>query len=233
MKRLILTSVSAAALAVGAAHAADYAPPPVAPDPFYNWNGPYIGGNFGYSILDGTISASDFIGSATSSMDDDDITFGGQVGWNFQQDMWLFGVEGDFNYLDLRDSISFTGKGTTTARADYDWFATLRGRAGILVNPSLLIYGTGGVAFIESDLRVTSLGGAASDTDVLVGWTAGAGIEYAFTESLSAKVEYLYADFEDHSITGVGAFGGAGSAEPELHIFRAGLNWHFCTGLGC
>lgn len=203
--------------------------------PGFDWNGPYVGGNIGLAILDGNIGGFDFLTSVDTGMNDTGVTFGGQLGWNFRNGDFVFGVEGDINYLDLDDRISFAGgKATVGVRADYDWFATIRGRAGMLVDESVLIYATGGVAFIDSDLKVTNGAFSATDSDILTGWTAGGGVEWAFSDSISAKIEYLYADFGKRSLTVAGAIAPVtGFAEPEIHIVRLGVNWDFCAGIGC
>jgi outer membrane immunogenic protein len=73
-----------------------------------------------------------------------------------------------------------------------DWFGTVRGRVGYAMDRAL-IYGTGGLAFGSVENRY--LDGPAnsfSEKCTQTGWTAGAGIEYAFDDHWSAKAEYLY-----------------------------------------
>ena len=77
-----------------------------------------------------------------------------------------------------------------TIEVDYDWFATGRLRGGIDLDGTLL-YGTGGVAFLRSDID----NAGSTHHETFVGWTAGAGIEKMISESWSLRVEALYADF--------------------------------------
>jgi outer membrane immunogenic protein len=131
------------------------------------------------------------------------------------------------------------------------WFATFRGRAGILVDPSLLLYGTGGLAVgevkvltqlsataqlfgpgvagtIPSGAPVTVLGPASSESQTRVGWTAGAGLEKKFSQNWSAKLEYLYLDLGTKTY-----FGGTANAIDVSfhdHILRAGINYAFGPG---
>lgn len=227
MRTSLLGAVSALAVGVTGAHAADMFDPPL------DWNGPYIGGNVGAAILDGDLDYVDLfgVGAGSDNLHDTGLTLGGQAGWNFQLDQFVFGIEGDLNYLDVGDPDTFTvAKGPIVARTDYDWFATIRGRAGMAMG-STLFYVTGGVAFIDSDLRITDqFGLSASDSDVLFGWTIGGGAEYAFDRRWSGKLEYLYASFESHSVATANA---SAEADPELHVIRLGLNYHFCTGGAC
>ena len=97
------------------------------------------------------------------------------------------------------------------------WFGTLRGRFGFAIN-NVMLYGTAGLAYGE--LKGEFLG--LEENKTLVGWTAGAGIEYGFTQNWSAKLEYLYMDLgsRTYSITGV---------DNGLHssFLRLGVNYHF------
>jgi outer membrane immunogenic protein len=83
-----------------------------------------------------------------------------------------------------------------------------------------LIYATGGLAYGEVN------NGFSSSDDVSVGWTIGAGVEYAFTDNLTAKVEGLYVNLEqdDDDLPVV-----AGQDETEFGLIRAGLNFKFNT----
>lgn len=228
MKTQAMGAVSVLALGATGAYAADPYVPPL------DWTGPYAGLNAGVAILDGDVNATTLGFTGTLDLSDTGFTGGGTLGYNWQRDQWVFGIEGDFNFLDVDDSVNFgAAKGTGTVRGDYDWFATIRGRGGIAWG-STFAYATGGVAFIESEIRLTSPLAAgfatATDTDVLVGFAVGGGVEHSFSAQWSGKVEYLYMNFESHSVSVVGPPAGAARAEPELHVIRAGLNYHFCTG---
>jgi len=96
---------------------------------------------------------------------------GAYIGYNVQTNSHLvLGVEGDL---------------LAAGKTDNNWDATLRGRVGYAVN-KVLIYGTGGVAFGG----VQNAGASATNT----GWTAGAGIEAAVTQNVTARVEYRHTD---------------------------------------
>ena len=225
MKTRSLGTVSLLALSVTGAYA----------DGAIDWTGPYAGLNAGVAILDGDTSyvSPGFTGGSLD-LSDAGFTGGGTLGYNWQHDTWVFGIEGDFNFLDVDDTTGlFNVKGTGSLRADYDWFATVRARAGMAWGNSLF-YATGGVAFIESELRLNSalVAGTATvkDTDVLTGFAIGGGIEHSFSQQWSAKAEYLYMNFESQSVSLAGPPSASARFEPELHVVRAGINYHFCTG---
>ena len=100
-----------------------------------------------------------------------------------------------------------------------NWYGTVRGRLGFLFTPTLLVYGTGGLAYggvnttvnhntLMVSFPLTSQGlapGSASFSDTRVGWTAGGGLEWMFMPNWSAKVEYLYTDLGTTSLSTFGA----------------------------
>jgi outer membrane immunogenic protein len=128
----------------------------------------------------------------------------------------------------------------------------LRGRLGILVTPSFLIYGTGGLAYggVEANTTITetlgfsdtpgSFGTSGGFSGTRVGWTAGGGVEWMFAPRWSVKAEYLYYDLgtETWSLGNINQFGLNGALLETVsasqsktrfngNIARLGINWHF------
>jgi outer membrane immunogenic protein len=107
------------------------------------------------------------------------------------------------------------------------WISTSRARIGWAWDRAL-VYITGGLASAKVDATVTFAPGSFTDTHTLYGWTAGAGVEYAFLNNWSLKVEYLYARFENQAYLFTGApITPRGALNLDNHIVRAGLNWKF------
>ena len=90
-------------------------------------------------------------------------------------------------------------------QSSIDYLGTVRGRLGFLVTPTLLVYGTAGLAYASANLSATYTTydlanfygpGLANpqNSDTRVGWTAGGGVEWMFLPNWSAKLEYLYYD---------------------------------------
>ena len=226
MKRMFLAGVSALAVvtAVSTANAADLArrqmpvKAPVYTAPGFNWTGFYVGinggGAFGHSNWTNPLaSTGDF--NVSGGM------VGGTVGYNWQADRVVYGVEGDIDWSGVKGS-------TTTncpAGCEFknDWFGTVRGRVGYSFD-RLLPYVTGGLAV--GDLKSSTILGSATETKA--GWTVGAGLEAAITGPLTAKIEYLYADLGKSSCgAGVCVAGVATDVNYRANIVRAGLNYHF------
>jgi outer membrane immunogenic protein len=92
-----------------------------------------------------------------------------------------------------------------------------------------LLFATGGLALANVQLAVTNP--AASTSDVEAGWTVGAGVEYAFADMWTAKIEYLFVDFGKITCLDVRSALcsglGAGSVTLTENVIRAGVNWKF------
>lgn len=206
--------------------------------------------------------------------------FGGvTAGYNWQvSPQWVVGIEGDFDWSGERasDSASSTTSGltvgfpagigacdahapctttvmTTTANDwSKDWFATVRARAGILLDPTWLVYGTGGIAFAGtkfSDASTTTTtitnsigqivnpatataGGSPVTTSAafsqnldVVGFAVGGGVEKLLSQNWSLKAEYLFMDFGTHTfLAGTGVDTSIRLIENDV---RVGVDYHF------
>jgi outer membrane immunogenic protein len=97
----------------------------------------------------------------------------------------------------------------------------------------MMAYATGGWAFGNTTTRLNAVApGAAfafSRENDKSGWTAGAGVEFAFTHNLTWKTEYLYVDLGRDNVFS-GAIVGVPfniAEDTRFHVVRAGLNWKF------
>jgi len=235
MTRTMLAAAAIAMTLAPRAFAADLAvphiytkAPPMAVDPGYNWSGFYAGLNVGYgwgrsaATADFTDSRSGvLLSSSAGRFDLNGVTGGGQIGYNWQRDRFVFGVEGDIQASDINASADFGG--FANARTDIDWFSTVRGRLGIAQGPWLL-YGTGGVAFADISNRVDIGPVTLSNSDTQVGYAVGGGLEWAFAKNWSAKAEYLYLGFGDDTFSGGG---NTVHVNNDIQTVRAGLNYKF------
>jgi len=197
------------------------APPYIPPEPVFSWTGFYVGLNGGYAFGKADVSNS----LASFSTDDQNgWLIGVTAGYNYQTGMWVWGFEGDIDYALIKGNATNTVTcGTGTCEVKNTWLATARARIGYAGWTNFLPYITGGGAFAGSKVE-TSTGG--SSTDTAIGWTAGAGLEYAFMSNWSAKLEYLYADLGtttcDASVCGVST-----DVNPKINIIRGGINYRF------
>jgi outer membrane immunogenic protein len=210
----------ALSLAPLAAQAADlpfpaYKAPPFVAPVYANWSGPYLGVNAGYGF-----GTSDWDIPAVS-VDPSGAVAGGTLGYNLQTGLWVWGMEGDFNWSGIK---SDEACGAGTCETEATWLATARARLGYAGWNNWLPYITGGAAY-GSVKAENSLTGSTSETRF--GWTVGAGLEYAMWNNWSVKAEYLYADLGKFDC---GAPCGAGTPNDvsfKSHIVRAGVNYRF------
>ena len=151
-----------------------------------------------------------------------------QVGYNWQiAPLWLVGLESDISASDIetvRDhTVIVFPTGNVTAGANLNWFATLRARFGFAVTPTAFLYLTGGGAYGYTDCSIIPLSGVlTSFAQDKYGWTVGGGLEYALTNSISFKTEYLWLNLgTDSSSSGTAL---SLSERTMVHTLRAGLN---------
>jgi outer membrane immunogenic protein len=228
MKNFLLASVAALGIvAAGAASAADLPSrkgPVEAPlyVPVFTWTGFYVGANAGYAW--GQVDSTNLgvIGGFGSFDDPDGFIGGGQIGYNYQIGQWVVGLEADFQGADLKATAV---AGAFTASNEMNWFGTVRGRVGYAFD-RFLPYVTGGFAYGNVKNKVTGPFGAFSDDNTQYGWTIGGGLEYAFTNNLTAKLEYLYVDLDKESFNIPGGTLTT-NVETQFSVVRAGLNYKF------
>jgi len=108
------------------------------------------------------------------------------------------------------------------ANINLAWFGTVRGRAGYLITPTLLLYGTAGFAYGQVD--------AWGWSNTRTGWTAGGGVEWMFAPHWTAKAEYLYVDLSSNGATGSLGWSYGYNFHPQINVVRAGVNYHFNWG---
>lgn len=205
-KRLGSVFVGAALMVAGSemALAADLPAGPyyTTPEPLSanSWAGPYLGATLGYEW--GTVH-----NNPTSPSG---IAGGVEAGYNWQRGAFVFGGETDIQLSGADDTLS-------PYEFSNPWFGTLRGRAGVTFS-NVLVYGTAGFAY--GDLRADTFNLTESHTTV--GWTAGGGLEVAFTPRWSVKAEWLYLDLSDRTFSLTGANNGLAA-----DLLRMGVNYHF------
>jgi outer membrane immunogenic protein len=232
----LLASGSILALSVGAANAADLtmrpaykAPPPVVAPVAWTWTGFYIGAHIGsaWGTKEWTLNFDepDFGPFPLGQTQVNGFLGGPTAGFNYQVDRWVFGVEGQFSWADVKGSSGcnnffFEGKaefpafGSLSCNAKVDWLATLAARVGWTIDHALL-YVKGGGAWVHDKFAVNCApiiegceggpfisgpGTVWSGSRTRAGWMWGAGVEYAFTPNWSAKIEYDFMDFGTHRV---------------------------------
>jgi len=278
IKKLLLAGVALGALAGAAPAVAADLPvraPVMAPVVADAWTGFYAGANVGYSwghwdssslspiFPTGSGVTSTTIGGlagailtdfgSTASPNVKGWVGGGQLGYNWLNGSWLYGLEADIQATGQRASLN---GGATVFRAPLGdgiatitqnetnswklpWFATFRGRLGWTYDQSWLFYATGGLAVgHEKFSNTTSLTAAttvpaasltttvsSSEGTTRVGFAVGAGVEKAIDAHWRVKAEYLYVDLGSHTfLAGTGL---DTNIKMRDNIVRLGFNYRF------
>jgi outer membrane immunogenic protein len=210
MKKILVGALGLLAIATAPAVAADLPAkvytkaPAVVPVPIYNWGGFYIGANAGYGwsrrCIDVTAINGVGVVDAEGCRSSGGGVVGGQIGYRWQFTNWVFGLEAQGDWANLRNSrqsLFFTNPvtgvpdtwttktnalGLFTGQVGYAWNNVLwyvKGGAAVANQNWTLFDGTTGVGIVTANR--TRWGG-----------TVGTGIEYGFAPNWSVALEYDY-----------------------------------------
>ncbi|TLP47127.1 MULTISPECIES: outer membrane protein [Cohaesibacter] len=191
----------------------------------HDWSGIYAGLSAGYGF--GNVDQSSTFGGLRNSLDMSGAIGGVVVGYNYQSNNFVFGVEADASLANIEgSSAAAAGKtcfvATPNCHQEVNALLTARARVGVAFD-SIMPYVTGGLALahVKKDRNV-----AGFDYDNWsTGFAVGAGVDYALKDGFSLRAEYLYASIEDQKVT----IGGVTNTDKfdGLNIFRVGLTKSF------
>ena len=179
------------------------APPMIAA--IYDWSGFYIGANGGWgsshNCWDFTTPAGAFV-AAEGCHDATGGVAGGQIGYRWQSGTWVFGLEAQGDWADLRGSNASLAFPGFTNQSKIDAFGLFTGQIGYAAN-NVLFYVKGGAAVTDNKYNVYTAGVLVGSTDDDTRWggTVGAGLEYGFAPNWSAAVEYDHLFMQDRTNT--------------------------------
>ena len=254
--KLIVCALMAmsAITSIGPASAADMAvkSPYAAAPPLFSWSGFYVGLHAGYGWGEnnwnfGGVFEDPSISRSRQRPKTDGVLGGVQAGANYQFASWVVGMEWDLAFLSrkgsfddplLRSGVPIPGF-NITATSKFDWLTQFTGRAGYALDRTLF-YVKGGIAAGETKDNLSLAAATAppqfidfgTKTNLLVGWTVGAGIEHFFTPNWSAKIEYNYVDLgssaEKFNFTnGNASLTFLENIQHKLQIVKVGANYKF------
>jgi outer membrane immunogenic protein len=246
MKKLLL-STSFFVLGSAAVMAADlpmHTKAPIVSAPVFSWTGCYLGVHAGGGLMTSSNTEGNLNGKGAIA--------GGQAGCNYQDGNWVFGVEGEGYWSDIKTrnasstiptvlNGNFVNNFSTSLKNKDDW--TIAARAGITFDRTL-IYGKGGWAWgqfdqLQSQFCCNVANGvltSRASSGTLDGFLVGVGIEHALTRNWTVKAEYNYIGFGGKEVAftqcqaGVCLPGGTQTISATKQIFKIGANYLFDFG---
>jgi outer membrane immunogenic protein len=203
-----------------------------------SWTGLYAGVHVGGASEDFTAQDLDGfnVPGSTTGISSAGFFGGAQLGKNFQREQVVFGLEADAGGIELAVTKPLaTGNGDATGTLQSGFYFDVTGRLGYLFAPNVLAYTKGGFALYSGTFSVATNEFTTTASDTFIGWTAGAGIEYAIYHDWTIKAEYQYFDFGGQSVGGGGEQGlgpnGNGyrfrAEELTVNTVSVGLNYRF------
>jgi outer membrane immunogenic protein len=223
----------------------------------FTWTGCYMGAHAGgvWAQTDATDPvllvqdnpafglAGNTVGTTTANVRQSGAVIGGQIGCDYQfSPNFVVGIEGEASGSTLKGNtvvpfqpaVAFPGE-TARVKVTTDFIPSLTARVGYAVD-SLLLYGKGGAAWAYNKYSVigtfTGIPFDAEGLNITTGWTAGAGVEWAFMPDWSARLEYDYYDFGNQTVTmshvdaaGVTSFTGPMRYKQTAQTVKLGVNF--------
>ena len=251
MKKMLLATAAALAVTIaGSARAADL--PLKSETPFaarFTWTGCYLGGHLGGGfahkditdpaqlVQDSFLGPGSTTGITSVSPAPNGVVIGGQIGCDYQfAPSWLVGIEGAASGSTMKASrtvgLPLGNPDTALVQAKTDFLTSVTGRLGYAFD-NVLLYAKGGVAMAADRYDVTgSFAGTPFGFVGLenrFGWTAGGGVEWAFSPHWSASVEYDYYQFGHRVIAmsdPTNVFLGNVDVRQNIQVIKVGANFH-------
>jgi outer membrane immunogenic protein len=217
----------------------------------FRWTGVYLGAHVGGGrgfVDENALPLATFVGSPFAGI----VPFptsiglggwfaGGQIGANYQVDSWVIGIEAQASWAQFKGSstcaanLTLVIPVTASCTAKLDSLGTAAVRLGWAFD-HLLLYGKGGAAWTNDSYQVTFSRPAGllllSTNELRWGWMVGIGVEYAFTDNWSAKIEYNYMDLGGDSLRFIDTNGTVtmdANLRQRLNVVKIGVNYRFAV----
>jgi outer membrane immunogenic protein len=241
LKKTFLTTVGLVALGIAPALAADlpartYTKAPAMVAPVYDWSGFYVGLNGGgasshdcYTIT--SVAGTAIIPNSEGCHDATGGVVGGQAGYRWQSASWVFGVEAQGDWANLRGSnASLTALIPYTNQTKIDAIGLITGQVGYAWN-SVLLYVKGGAAVTDNKYTANStlppFAGIDTTSETRWGAAVGVGFEYAFAQNWSLGLEYDHLFMGNNDVNSATGFLIADHIKEDVDLFTARINYKF------
>jgi opacity protein-like surface antigen/outer membrane receptor protein involved in Fe transport len=209
----------------------------------YNWTGLYFGadGGYGWQRSSGTLTTTSGALLVPYGYNATGPFAGSFLAANYQFKRFVLGFEGDWQWSNLTANnqtlapLGATGalpSGPFTVSATTKHYGSIRGRVGIALD-RFLVFGTAGWATgnPSTAFALTASAPFASIVGKSNGWTAGAGIEYAITDTILGRIEYRYTNLQASGFVNMPANIADGGTRTPINDFRIGLAYKLGGGI--
>jgi len=198
----VLAAMTSNVLAADVVQKQEEAPAPLPVASTYDWTGFYAGvqAGYGWQRERQSLYRNDGLFYNTTNVSPDGFVGGAHLGYNWQLDRLIFGTEFDIEGKSVKKTYAILAPFfNTTGKSESDIQGSARLRVGYSFD-RLLPYLTAGATVAHfKDSFSTPPAFADSPSSTRFGWTVGAGLEYAFTNNWSGRLEYRYTDFGTHT----------------------------------
>lgn len=188
------------------------------------WEGFHVGGHLGWSDAGYGIGQTTPASPLATIRDKEDYFDGGFLyGSSWQFGKWVLGTDSAYSFGEGETGLNVAASGAS-ATAEIEWSSSSSLRAGYLVTPNTMIFGTLGVAFAKVEASGTLIAGG-SDDDTAVGLAIGGGVETTLGNRWFARVEYLHTSYGEESFKEVG--GGKFDIDLDTDVVRGAIGYRF------
>jgi outer membrane immunogenic protein len=257
MKKLLLAGVAAMSAGIaGPVLAADMPLGYVAPVPIFNWTscflGAHIGGGWAHkdftdpvALVQNSILGTVTPGVTTVGVSSSGLIIGGQMGCDYQFGFspWVVGVEGAVSGGNLRGDTNFAlplggSSDIATLTSKTDFLPSVTARVGYALDNWLFYVRAGGAwagdkYSVTGTFLPTATAFGLEGVDNRFGWTAGGGVEWAFAEVWSARLEYDYYGLGQRSALmtdPINGFTGVMNVQQSVQTLKLGVSFHMWAG---
>jgi len=242
MKKIVLSLTTAAALSSFAMAGGDIAP--VVPAPADSWSGFYVGAQVGGTWGDADTTFYDrrednrWKKYDISKSNPNGFLGGVYAGYNWLFDNnWLIGMEGSYNWSNAKDDGAIIRDGIVIPVHEFEvrqkWEAAIIARVGKVIDDSYMPYILGGATWtklngiIKFETGDEDTSGSVKKDDTIAGWTIGAGVEFKLTESLHARAQYRYNNYQDADFSGYFYDLIKAKTDYNAHMLQVGISYRF------
>lgn len=164
-----------------------------------DWQGFYLGlhANSGFADADATPGSLSPPGTEGSNFDASGGMAGIMAGYNWRNGNLIYGVEADIALGEIKGQ----NKEPEIPNLEIDQMASLRARAGFMIDEDILLYATAGYALAHAKSREDHGSGFKGSSETHSGPVVGVGVEFPLGDQVTVRAEYQHGFFDEQRYT--------------------------------